>query len=102
VREGPRLPRTQCDVLSVSAALVIRVHEQLRQLANGAPGTGHVAGDSRGDPVAMLSQTLPVLTPYDLAVTIEPAVAARCVAAGEVAEKGEISGGPREPGESQW
>ncbi|MFC8663691.1 hypothetical protein [Streptomyces sp. NPDC057199] len=61
-----------------------------------------MAGDSRGDPVAMLGQPLPVVTPYDLAAMIELAVAAGRVAASEVAEKGEISGSPREPCESQW
>ncbi|MEV0935004.1 hypothetical protein ACIBMX_10295 [Streptomyces phaeochromogenes] len=61
-----------------------------------------MAGDSRGDPVAMLGQALSVVARYDLAIMIELAVAAGCVAAGEVAEKGEVSGGPRELGESQW
>ncbi|WP_258876673.1 hypothetical protein [Streptomyces sp. 2221.1] len=100
VREGACLPRAQRDVLRVLATLVIRVHQQLRQLVDSATDPGDVAGDGRGDPMAVLGHALPIFAKDHPSVTIELAVAARRVPAGEVSEKDQISGSPGEAGES--
>ncbi|MBC9730536.1 hypothetical protein [Streptomyces sp. TRM68367] len=82
------------------ATLVIRVHQQLRQLVDGAPDPGDVAGDSRGDPMAVLGHALPIFAKDHPSVTVELAVAARRVTTGEVSEKDQISGGAGEASES--
>ncbi|MDX2696773.1 hypothetical protein Sipo8835_03860 [Streptomyces ipomoeae] len=82
------------------AALVIRVHEQVCQLVDGAPGAGDVTGDGRGDPVAVLGHTLPIFAMDNPSAVIELAVATRRIPAGEVSEKNQISGDPGEAGES--
>ncbi|GAB2889055.1 hypothetical protein GCM10027074_66690 [Streptomyces deserti] len=81
------------------AALVIRVHEQVRQLVDGAPGAGDVTCDGRGDPVAVLGHPLPIFAMDDPSAVIELAVATRRVPAGEVSEKNQISGDPGEASE---
>ncbi|WP_307130057.1 hypothetical protein [Streptomyces aurantiacus] len=83
------------------ATLVIRVHEQVRQLIDSAADAGDMAGDSRGDPMAVLRQALPEHPRDDLSLSAESAVAPCGIAAGEIAEKDEISGGPREHREPQ-
>ncbi|WP_460088357.1 hypothetical protein [Streptomyces variabilis] len=82
------------------AALVIRVHEQVCQLVDGAPDAGDVTGDGRGDPVAVLGHPLPIVAMDDQSAVIELAVATGRVSAGEVSEKNQISGGPGEASES--
>jgi hypothetical protein len=79
---------------------VIRVHEQVRQLVNGAADPGHVTGDSRCDAVTVLGNPRPSVALDDLPLTIELAVAARCVTASEVSEKDQISRASREVGET--
>ncbi|WP_306967435.1 hypothetical protein [Streptomyces afghaniensis] len=71
----------------MSAALVIRVHEQVCQLVDGAPDAGDVTGDGRSDPVAVLGHPLPIFAVDDPSAVIELAVATRRVPAGEVTEK---------------
>ncbi|WP_235614014.1 hypothetical protein [Streptomyces olivochromogenes] len=45
----------------MTAALVLGVQQQPRQLVGGAAGAGRVAGDGRGDPVPVLGRALAVL-----------------------------------------
>ncbi|BBC36937.1 hypothetical protein SGFS_082310 [Streptomyces graminofaciens] len=86
----------------MTSAFVLGVQQELRQLADGAAGAGHVAGDGRRDPVAVLGRALAIRT-QDHAPTVgaEPAVTAGGVAAGEVAEQDEIGRGGRQPVKTQ-
>jgi hypothetical protein len=82
-------------------ALVVRVHEELRELIKSSSATGDVAGDGDGDAVPVLRHALPVATADDFSVPAELAVAAGGIATGEVAEEDQVGGGRREVGETQ-
>ncbi|UGY91092.1 hypothetical protein [Streptomyces gobiensis] len=72
------------------------------QLVDVAADTGDVAGDGRGDAVAVVSRALAILTQDEgSAVGVELAVAARRVAADEVPEQDEVGRSPRELMKSQ-
>ncbi|WP_416974717.1 hypothetical protein [Streptomyces sp. 4F14] len=99
VVEGACLSRAKRDGLCVPATLVIRVHEQFRQLVDGATGTGDVTRDSRSDAVAVFGNALSLFAPDDLPSVVELAVAACRVTAGQVSEEDQISRAPWESGE---
>lgn len=83
------------------SAFVVGVQQELRELVDGAAGTGHVAGDGRGDPVPVLGRALAVRAQdHAPAVGAEPAVTAHCIAAREVAEQDQIGRSRRELGEA--
>ncbi|WP_344409062.1 hypothetical protein [Streptomyces viridochromogenes] len=75
------------------------MHEQTCELVDRAPGAGNVAGDGRGNPVAVLGHALSTLAMNDPPAAIELAVTAGRVTTGEVSEKDQISSSARELGE---
>ncbi|GHA54107.1 hypothetical protein GCM10010372_62820 [Streptomyces tauricus] len=92
----------QRDVACVSAAFVLGVQQQSRQVVGGAAGARDVAGDRCGDPMPVLGETLSIGAAGDVSVVVESAVTARCVASGEVSEEDQIGCGLGERGEAEW
>ncbi|WP_052434859.1 hypothetical protein [Streptacidiphilus melanogenes] len=101
VGAGAGLTGAQLDDLGVPAALVVRVQQQPGQLICIAAGAGHVAGDGRGDPVAVLRNALTVLTADQGAPGVPPRVAAGRVAAGEVPQQDQVDRSGGEPVEAE-
>ncbi|HEY8987152.1 MAG TPA: hypothetical protein VIU15_47235 [Streptomyces sp.] len=68
-----------------------------------APGAGDVTCESRGDPVTVLGQALPLVAVDDSTFGVGLAVAARRVTLREISEKGQVSSVPEKPpGLKSW
>ncbi|MEV6013196.1 hypothetical protein AB0M29_41340 [Streptomyces sp. NPDC051976] len=58
---GAAVAGARCDGPHVAPAFMVGPHEQVQEFVHGAVGAGDVAGDRRGDAVAVVGRSLPVV-----------------------------------------
>ncbi|WP_160311568.1 hypothetical protein [Streptacidiphilus melanogenes] len=71
-------------------SLVVGVQQHPSKGVDAAAGPSDVARDGGGDPVTVLSSSLPMVSQGDRAVPCRPAVGADGIPAGEVAQQDQV------------